>query len=64
MKIFPSTIGLGVTMTIGYGTLYYSFAVLAPEIAREFAWEESFVFAIFFGRASGRCRFRRRSSAG
>lgn len=47
MKIFPSTIGLGVTMTIGYGTLYYSFAVLAPEIAREFGWEESFVFAIF-----------------
>ena len=47
MKILPSTLGLGVTMTIGYGTLYYSFAVLAPEIAREFAWEESFVFAIF-----------------
>jgi MFS family permease len=34
-------------MTIGYGTLYYSFAVLAPEIAGEFGWEESFVFAIF-----------------
>lgn len=47
MKIFPSTIGLGVTMTVGYGTLYYSFAVLAPEIAREFGWDESFVFAIF-----------------
>lgn len=47
MKIFPSTIGLGVTMTIGYGTLYYSFSVLAPEIAREFGWGESFVFAIF-----------------
>lgn len=47
MKISPSTIGLGVTMTIGYGTLYYSFSVLAPEIAREFGWEESFVFAIF-----------------
>lgn len=47
MKIFPSTIGLGVTMTIGYGTLYYSFAVLAPEIAGEFGWDESFVFAIF-----------------
>ncbi|MBC7285207.1 MFS transporter [Hoeflea sp.] len=47
MKILPSTIGLGVTMTIGYGTLYYSFAVLAPEIARAFGWEESFVFAIF-----------------
>lgn len=47
MKSYSSTIGLGVTMTIGYGTLYYSFAVLAPEIAREFAWGESFVFGIF-----------------
>lgn len=54
MKIFPSTIGLGVTMTIGYGTLYYSFAVLAPEIAGEFGWDESFVFAIFsFGLLAG-----------
>lgn len=34
-------------MTIGYGTLYYSFSVLAPEIARAFRWTESFVFAIF-----------------
>ncbi|KPF47428.1 MFS transporter [Rhizobium sp. AAP43] len=47
MKFSPSTIGLGVTMTIGYGTLYYSFSVLAPEIAREFGWGESFVFGIF-----------------
>ncbi|WP_430512520.1 MFS transporter [Pannonibacter phragmitetus] len=34
-------------MTVGYGTLYYSFSVLAPEIARSFRWTESFVFAIF-----------------
>lgn len=47
MKISPSTLGLGVSMTIGYGTLYYSFSVLAPEIARAFRWTESFVFAIF-----------------
>ncbi|MGL3608216.1 MFS transporter [Rhizobium sp. G187] len=47
MKFSPSTIGLGVTMTIGYGTLYYAFSVLAPEIAREFGWGESFVFGIF-----------------
>ncbi|OCW55937.1 MFS transporter [Hoeflea olei] len=47
MKVLPSTIGLGVTMTIGYGTLYYSFAVLAPQISLEFGWEQSFVFAIF-----------------
>jgi MFS family permease len=47
MKISPATVGLGVTMTIGYGTLYYSFSVLAPEIAREFGWSRSFVFGVF-----------------
>ncbi|GEO83752.1 MULTISPECIES: MFS transporter [Alphaproteobacteria] len=47
MKALPSTLGLGVSMTIGYGTLYYSFSVLAPEIAREFGWSQSFVFAVF-----------------
>ena len=34
-------------MTVGYGTLYYSFSLLAPEIAREFGWDKSFVFSIF-----------------
>lgn len=34
-------------MTVGYGTLYYSFSILAPEIAGEFGWTQSFVFAIF-----------------
>lgn len=54
MKISPATIGLGVTMTIGYGTLYYSFSVLAPEIAREFGWSRSFVFGVFsFGLLAG-----------
>lgn len=54
MKASPATIGLGVTMTIGYGTLYYSFSVLAPEIAREFGWSRSFVFGVFsFGLLAG-----------
>lgn len=47
MKSLASTLGLGVSMTVGYGTLYYSFSVLAPEIAREFGWSQSFVFAVF-----------------
>ena len=47
MKISPLTIGIGVSMTVGYGTLYYSFSLLAPEIAREFGWDKSFVFSIF-----------------
>jgi MFS family permease len=54
MKASPATIGLGVTMTVGYGTLYYSFSVLAPEIAREFGWGQSFVFGVFsFGLLAG-----------
>ncbi len=54
MKLSPATIGLGVTMTIGYGTLYYSFSVLAPEIARDFGWSRSFVFGVFsFGLLAG-----------
>ena len=36
----PSNAGaiwaLGVTQIIGYGTLYYSFSILAPGIAGEF----------------------------
>lgn len=47
MKIAPLTLGLGVSMTCGYGALYYSFGVLAPEIARHFGWTNSFVFGVF-----------------
>ncbi len=47
MKIAPLTLGLGVSMTCGYGALYYSFGVLAPEIARHFQWDNSFVFGVF-----------------
>jgi MFS family permease len=36
---------LGVTQIIGYGTLYYSFSVLAPAIGREFNWPSEWVFA-------------------
>lgn len=35
---------LGVTQIIGYGTLYYSFGVLAPEIGREFGWSPEWVY--------------------
>jgi len=36
---------LGLTQITGYGTLYYSFPVLAPAIAREFALSEQWIFA-------------------
>ncbi|MDC9823973.1 arsenite efflux MFS transporter ArsK [Devosia sp. ZB163] len=36
---------LGVTQIIGYGTLYYSFSVLAPAIGQEFNWSSEWVYA-------------------
>lgn len=36
---------LGVTQVIGYGTIYYSFSVLAPAIGREFNWSSEWVYA-------------------
>lgn len=37
-------IGLGITQILGYGTLYYAFAVLEPHISREFGWPSSWSF--------------------
>lgn len=39
--------GLGATQIVGYGTLYYSFSILAPEMARDFAWSTEWVFGVF-----------------
>ncbi|MBS7705660.1 arsenite efflux MFS transporter ArsK [Chelatococcus asaccharovorans] len=36
---------LGVTQIIGYGTLYYSFSILAPAMARDFGWPSEWIFA-------------------
>ncbi len=36
--------GLGVTQIVGYGTLYYSFSILAPEMARDFSWSLEWVY--------------------
>lgn len=35
---------LGATQVIGYGSLYYSFSVLAPEIGRAFGWSPEWVY--------------------
>ena len=48
-RVEPLTLLIGVSMTIGYGTLYYPFAILGPEIARAQGWSNSFVFAVFSG---------------
>lgn len=40
-------LSLGVTQIIGYGTLYYAFALLVPAMALEFSVSEPLLFAIF-----------------
>ncbi|WP_245557321.1 arsenite efflux MFS transporter ArsK [Kaistia granuli] len=42
-----AVIALGLTQIIGYGTLYYSFSVLAPAMGREFGISTEWMFAAF-----------------
>lgn len=44
----PATViaALGITQIVGYGTLYYSFSILAPEMARDFGWSLEWIFGI------------------
>jgi len=49
-----SVIGLGVTTTIGYGTLFYSFTLMSIELENYFGWSKSFLFGVFsFGLLLG-----------
>jgi len=43
--IAAATAGLGLTQIIGYGTLYYSFSILAPAMAADFHLSQEWVFA-------------------
>lgn len=40
-------LSLGATQIIGYGSLYYAFAILTPSIAREFGADLTTLYAIF-----------------
>lgn len=40
-------LGLGLTQIIGYGTLYYSFSILAPDMAKDLGWSVEQVFGLF-----------------
>ena len=40
---------LGVTQILGYGTIYYSFGILAPSMAATLGWSVSSVFGAFSG---------------
>jgi MFS family permease len=51
-KIFlPGTIwlvlGLGLTCTIGYGSIFYSFSLFSIEFENHFNWSKQFVFGVF-----------------
>lgn len=39
--------GLGATQIIGYGTLYYAFSILVPDIARDIGRTQEWVFGAF-----------------
>lgn len=43
----PLILALGVTQVIGYGTLYYAFAVLAPRITESFGWAPEWTYGGF-----------------
>lgn len=37
-------LALGVTQNVGYGTLYYSFSILAPDMAESLSWPQEWIF--------------------
>ncbi|MCV6606846.1 MAG: MFS transporter, partial [Campylobacterales bacterium] len=41
-----SVLGLGITTTVGYGTLYYSITIMSEELFNAFGWSKSFIFGI------------------
>lgn len=48
VKPLPGIVtALGVTQIIGYGTLYYSFSILTPGMARDFGMTTEQVFGVF-----------------
>jgi MFS family permease len=49
MRSWPVVVALGLTQIIGYGTLYYSFSLLAPAMARDFGWSSEWVFGALSG---------------
>lgn len=49
-----SVLGLGITTTIGYGTLFYSFTIMSVALENHLGWSKSFLFGVFsFGLLLG-----------
>lgn len=47
MRLGTDVAALGLSQIIGYGTLYYSFSILAPSMARDFGWSTEWLFGAF-----------------
>lgn len=43
VPVFAVTL-LGITQIVGYGTMYYSFSILAPDMGKSFGWPLDWVF--------------------
>lgn len=46
-RLFGIVAGLGLTQVIGYGTLYYSFSILAAGMAADIGWSQDAVYGAF-----------------
>jgi MFS family permease len=46
-RLWLAVLALGVTQIVGYGTLYYAYAILAPSVAAEFGVAPSAMFGAF-----------------
>jgi MFS family permease len=46
-KLLPIILALGATQVIGYGTLYYAYAIAAPAVAQSFGTSLTTLYAIF-----------------
>jgi len=47
LKSYQLILALGVTSTIGYGTISYSFSLMSLEVIRHFEWSHTFVYGTF-----------------
>lgn len=45
--LLPIILALGATQVIGYGTLYYAYAIAAPAVAQSFGASQTMLYAIF-----------------
>lgn len=46
-RSWQAVVALGITQIIGYGTLYYAYAILVPHIAADFGVSDGLLFGIF-----------------